>query len=178
MCSVSQTDAPGARRTGFSLGSNCEDRLAFLVKTCDRLAQLFGDLRLSRVYETEPVNCPPGSPSFLNACVEVAATMPPQEILHHCQEIEKALGRVRTGVYGEARTCDIDLIYSGDLQIDTPRLTLPHPHAAQRRFVLQPLCDIDPSLVLPGQTSTVQELLNRLPESPAVTPLDLSCHDH
>ncbi len=173
MCSVLQTDAGGIRRTGFSLGSNSGDRLAFLERACDHLARLFGDLRLSQVYETEPVDCPPGSPAFLNACAEVATDMPPVEILRHCAEIEKALGRARTGVAGEARTCDIDLIYSGDLCMETPRLTLPHPRATQRRFVLQPLCDIDPALILPGQTATVQELLSRLPESPAVTPFDL-----
>ena len=173
MCSASKTDACDARRTGFSLGSNSGNRLAFLERACDHLAQIFGDLRLSQVYETEPVNCPPGSPAFLNACVEVATTMPPQEVLYRCQEIEKALGRVRTGVYGEARTCDIDLIYSGDLQVDTSQLTLPHPRATQRRFVLQPLCDIDPALILPGQTATVQELLARLPELPSVTLFDL-----
>ncbi len=173
MCSASKTDACDARRTGFSLGSNSGNRLAILERACDHLTQIFGDLRLSQVYETEPVNCPPGSPAFLNACVEVATTMPPQEILYRCQEIEKALGRIRTGVYGEARTCDIDLIYSGDLQVDTSQLTLPHPRATQRRFVLQPLCDIDPALILPGQTATVQELLARLPELPSVTLFDL-----
>ena len=99
--------------------------------------------------------------------------MPPEEILRCCREIEEALGRVRSGIYGEARTCDIDLIYSGDLQVNSPRLTLPHPRATQRRFVLQPLCDIDPELVLPGQPSTVQELLARLPELPSVTLFDL-----
>ncbi len=174
MCSVSQTDSSCcARRTGFSLGSNSGDRLAFLEGACDRLAERFGNLRLSQVYETEPVDCPPDSPSFLNACVEAATTMPPEEILRCCREIEEALGRVRSGIYGEARTCDIDLIYSGDLQVNSPRLTLPHPRATQRRFVLQPLCDIDPELVLPGQPSTVQELLARLPELPSVTLFDL-----
>ncbi len=173
MCSVSQIDSATARRTGFSLGSNSGDRLALLERACDGLAQLFGHLRLSQVYETEPVECPPGSPFFLNACVEVTTKIPPEEILRSCQEIERELGRERTGVCGEVRTCDIDLLYSGELQMQTPQLTLPHPRAALRRFVLQPLCDIDPSLVLPGETATVQQLLARLPESPAVTLFNL-----
>lgn len=172
MCSVLQTDAP-LQRVGFSLGSNSGDRLALLEAACDGLYREFGDLRLSQVYETEPVGCPPGSPAFLNACVEVHSALPPEEILQRCQMIEQELGRHRSGVYGEARTCDIDLLYCGDMQLHTPTLTLPHPRAHLRRFVLQPLCDIDPLLTLPGCRESVAQLLARLPENPRVTPFDL-----
>ena len=171
MCSASQTDAP--LRVGLALGSNAGDRLATLEAACDLLSERFGHLRLSQVYETEPVDCPPGSPAFLNACVEVLTALPPAEVLQHCLHIEQELGRVRTGLYGEARTCDIDLIYYGELTLHTPSLTLPHPRAHLRRFVLQPLCDIDPLLILPGQRETVAQLLAHLPESPAVSPFDL-----
>ena len=172
MCSALQTDTP-ARRVGLSLGSNSGDRLALLESCCDLLSAVFGDLRLSQVYETEPVNCPPGSPAFLNACVEVYTDLPAEEILAHCQRIEHELGRTRSGTYGEARTCDIDLLYCGTEQRHTPQLTLPHPRAHLRRFVLQPLCDIDPGLVLPGCQQTVAALLARLPEHPAAHPFDL-----
>ena len=161
------------RRVGFSLGSNLGDRLATLERACDHLADLFGALRLSQVYETEPVGCPPGSPAYLNACVEVETAMPAQEILQLCLEIEKALGRTRSGTYGEARTCDIDLLYCGAETFSTPQLTLPHPRAHKRAFVLRPLCDIDPALVLPGQSRTVAELLAALPPAPAVKPFPL-----
>lgn len=151
------------RRVGFSLGANLGDRLATLESACDHLADVFGALRLSQVYETEPVGCPPGSPAYLNACVEVETDMPAPEILQLCMDIEKALGRTRNGVYGEARTCDIDLLYCGGETYGTAELTLPHPRAHERAFVLRPLCDIDPALKLPGQEKTVAELLAALP---------------
>lgn len=158
---------------GFSLGSNAGDRLAMLESACDYLSDVFGALRLSQVYETEPVGCPPGSPNYLNACVVVHSNMQPEEILKLCLDIEKALGRERSGVYGEPRCCDIDLLFCGDRVMDTPDLTLPHPRAHQRAFVLRPLCDIDPGIILPGQADTVQTLLDKLPDSPAVTPFNL-----
>ena len=173
MCSASQTDAGAPRRVAFSLGSNCGDRLKILEQACDSLCALFGDLRLSQVYETEPVDCPPGSPPFLNACVEVFTAMPPEEIMAHCLHIESELGRKRGKVRGEARTCDIDFLYYGEMRINSPALILPHPRAHLRRFVLQPLCDIDPSLVLPGQTETVAQLLDRLPDEPQVRPFNI-----
>ena len=161
-------------RVGFSLGANTGDRLASLEAVCDHLSDVFGPLRLSQVYETEPVGCPEGSPFYLNACVEVNTDMPPQDILKLCMDIEKALGRERSGVYGEPRPCDIDLLYCGDTVLDTPELTLPHPRAHLREFVLRPLCDIDPHLILPGQTDTVQRLLEALPAGgPSVEPFNL-----
>lgn len=153
----------------FSLGSNLGDRLAMLENACDYLADVFGGLRLSQVYETEPVGCPPGSPSYLNACVAVESDMPAEDILQLCLRIETELGRTRSGEYGEARTCDIDLICCGSETSQTTALTLPHPRAHQREFVLRPLCDIDPQLILPGQTQTVEQLLAALPAGPAVT---------
>lgn len=161
------------QRVGLSLGSNSGDRLALLEQACDELSALFGDLRLSRVYETEPVGCPAGSPAFLNACVELYTALPPQELLEHCQQIESKLGRSRSGVYGEPRSCDIDILYYGESRLNTAELCLPHPRAHLRRFVLAPLCDIDPTLTLPGQSRSVAELLAALPEEPAVQPFDL-----
>ena len=158
----------------LSLGSNTGDRLATLESACDGLAEAFGGLRLSQLYETEPVGCPPGSPLFLNACVAVSTKHTPQQVLEICQNIEQALGRKRTGEYGAPRTCDIDVICYDDTVLSTPELTLPHPRAHVREFVLRPLCDIDPQLRLPGQALTVSELLATLPaERPTVTPFDL-----
>ena len=162
-----------AQRVIFSLGSNVGDRLAILESACDYLAEIFGGLRLSQVYETEPVGCPAGSPSYLNACVEVSTDMPAEDVLQHCMRIEQELGRTRNGVYGAPRTCDIDVILYGELQQNTPALTLPHPRAHEREFVLRPLCDIDPQLVLPGQTLSVSDMLAALPAGPAVHAFDL-----
>ena len=167
-------DAPASmRRCVFSLGSNQGDRLAMLESACDYLADLFGNLQLSQVYETEPVGCPEGSPSYLNACVAVETDMPAEEILQLCLRIEAELGRTRSGVYGEPRPCDIDLICCGTETRQTPELTLPHPRAHMREFVLRPLCDLDPLLKLPGQDSTVAQLLAELPAGPAVIPYPL-----
>jgi 2-amino-4-hydroxy-6-hydroxymethyldihydropteridine diphosphokinase len=162
--------APASMRSCvFSLGANLGDRLATLENVCDYLADVFGGLRLSQVYETEPVGCPEGSPSYLNACVEVETDMPAEKILTLCMRIEQELGRVRSGVYGEPRVCDIDLICCGNETVCTPELTLPHPRAHEREFVLRPLCDLDARRILPGQTRTVAQLLEALPAGPAVT---------
>lgn len=168
-----QGSSNGIRRVGFSLGSNLGDRLVTLESVCDYLSDLFGALRLSQVYETEPIGCPEGSPAYLNACVEVETDMPAEEILRVCQQIEQELGRSRSGVYGEARTCDIDILYCGDETSATEKLALPHPRAHQRAFVLRPLADIDPMLILPGQSITVSQLLEQLPDSPSVIPFPL-----
>ncbi len=154
------------RRVGFSLGSNVGDRLAYLEKACDALFETFGNLRVSRVYETEPVGCPPGSPLYLNACVEAYTKLPPEEILSVVQKIEAMLGRQRlSGVYGEPRTCDIDILYVGEEVVNTRELTLPHPRACSRAFVLQPLCDIDPHMKLPGEEKNVHTLLQSIDKS-------------
>lgn len=162
------------QKVGIALGSNLGDRLATLEHACDFLAEEFGNLRLSQLYETEPVGCPEGSPFYLNACVEVSTDKSPLEVLHICQKIEAELGRIRTGEYGSPRTCDLDIIYHGESVMNTPELILPHPRAHTREFVLRPLCDIDPQLSLPGQQLTVSELLSTLPDNrPQVTPFDL-----
>lgn len=164
---------PELQRVIFSLGSNVGDRLATLESACDYLADVFGGLHLSQLYETEPVGCPAGSPPYLNACVEVSTAMPPQEVLELCMRIEKELGRERNGTYGAPRTCDIDLIMHGDTQLQSPTLTLTHPRAHLREFVLRPLCDIDPHLTLPGHSLSVSAMLAALPAGPAVQAFEL-----
>ncbi len=161
------------KRVGLSLGSNLGDRLATLESACDALAEAFGSLRLSQVYETAPIGCPEGSPAYLNACVEIATELPPDALLRVAQGIENALGRERSGIYGEPRTCDIDIIYYDTETVSTPMLTIPHPRAHERAFVLRPLCDIDPELRLPGQAATVAELLAALPDDGGVSPFPL-----
>ncbi len=168
-----QASTNGIRRVGFSIGSNMGDRLVTLESVCDYLSDLFGALRLSQLYETEPIGCPEGSPPYLNACIEVETDMPATEILRNCLQIEQELGRTRSGIYGEPRTCDIDLLYCGDEQMETGELTLPHPRAHVRAFVLQPLCDIDPMLILPGQHLNVRQLLDNLDCNYTITPFPL-----
>ncbi len=173
MCSSCTSKAQ--QRVILALGANLGKPLEQLELACDLLAGKYGDLRLSQLYETSPVNCPEGSPNYLNACVEIQTSQSPQELLRHCQEIERKLGRQRTGIYGEARSCDIDIINYGEILLTSDELTLPHPRAHERAFVLQPLCDIDPQLILAGQEQTAIELLQSLPNTPEnlIRPFDL-----
>jgi 2-amino-4-hydroxy-6-hydroxymethyldihydropteridine diphosphokinase len=99
---------------------------------------------LSSMYLSDPKDCPPGSPIYCNAVVAILprAEETPLSLLHKLQAIEQQHGRVRTGVINEARTLDLDLLSFADAVLQTPELTLPHPRAHERRFVLQPWLEI------------------------------------
>jgi 2-amino-4-hydroxy-6-hydroxymethyldihydropteridine diphosphokinase len=122
-------------------------------------------IKCSSIWETTPVDCPPGSPNFLNA---VVAFIPqkgetPESLLKKMQDLEKVIGRKPKKVLNEPRPLDLDLIAFGNEIRNTPELILPHPRAHLRRFVLQPLSEILPELILPGQTKIVAQLLAELP---------------
>lgn len=154
--------------TGIALGSNLGDRLENLRQAVQLLMQRVPGTRLtgvSSVYETEPVDCPPGSPGFLNAVIEVHTPLAPLELLTVTQAIEATLGRPNLHAHHAPRTVDLDLLYAGDSPLALPQLTLPHPRLAQRRFVLQPLAEFRPDLILPGQALPVATLLQHLPET-------------
>ena len=154
----------------LSLGSNIEPRNAFIEKALQALSALPGTyhLRCSSIYETEPVGVPETEREciFLNAVVVLETSLPPHIFSTTIHAIEERLGRTRTGVYGVARTIDIDIIAFGDMILNTPELILPHPCAHHRVFVLQPLAELLPSYVLPGQQQTVTQLLKTLESSP------------
>ncbi len=99
---------------------------------------------ISGIYESEPKDCPPGSPLYLNAVVALLplAGEEPLSFLHKLQHIENVYGRIRTGLVNEARTLDLDLLAFGDAVSNTTELTIPHPRAHERRFVLQPWMEI------------------------------------
>ncbi|TAL06391.1 MAG: 2-amino-4-hydroxy-6-hydroxymethyldihydropteridine diphosphokinase, partial [Verrucomicrobia bacterium] len=131
--------------------------------------------RKSSLHETAPIECPPGSPNFVNA---VVGFMPreketPESLLAKLREVEKEFGRQPKKVLNEARPLDLDLIAFGNETRATPELTLPHPRAHLRRFVLEPLSEIAPDLVLPGQTKSVSELLHDLQSTDRIRRLDL-----
>ena len=153
--------------SAFSLGSNLGDRLENLTLARGKCAALPQTrvVAVSSVYETEPVGAPPGSPFFLNAVLLLETRLAPLELLHAAQSIENELGRVRS-IPNAPRTLDMDLLFVGDLLLDTPELTLPHPRAHLRRFVLAPLAELLPDFVLPNQTRTVAQLLAKLPPIP------------
>jgi 2-amino-4-hydroxy-6-hydroxymethyldihydropteridine diphosphokinase len=155
-------------RTAVALGSNIGDRLETLGaarKAILDLANVKAPIVSSAVYETEPVGCEPGAGKFLNAVVEFEYRYEPARLLEQLIEIEEALGRKRDHRPNVSRTIDIDLLYCGDQRIDDERLQLPHPRLYLREFVLQPLADIRPDLILPGQKKTVRELLAEVEQS-------------
>jgi 2-amino-4-hydroxy-6-hydroxymethyldihydropteridine diphosphokinase len=119
----------------------------------------------SAIYETDPVDCEPEADKFLNAVVEFDYKNDPASLLKQLTQIEEGLGRRRDHKKNVSRTMDIDLLYCGDRRINNKSLQLPHPRMHLRKFVLEPLADIRPTLILPGQTKTVRELLVELEES-------------
>jgi 2-amino-4-hydroxy-6-hydroxymethyldihydropteridine diphosphokinase len=121
--------------------------------------------KVSSFYETDPVGGPPGQGKFLNAAAALDTTLDPLRLLGVLEQIETRFGRVRTVRWGP-RTLDLDLLLYGDWIIDTPRLVVPHPRMATRRFVLEPLVEIAPEAVDPITKRTVSEILANLGRPP------------
>jgi 2-amino-4-hydroxy-6-hydroxymethyldihydropteridine diphosphokinase len=152
-------------RTAVALGSNLGDRLENLRaarRQIPNLTDALPPVLSSPIYETDPVDCEPGAPKFLNAVVEFGYNGDPLWLLKKLESIEESLGRPREHARNISRKIDIDLLYVGDTRINDQELELPHPRMHLRKFVLQPLADIRPELILPGQTKTVRELLAQL----------------
>jgi len=148
-----------------ALGSNLGDSPSIIRQAFERLQALTDEpLLKSSFWETAPVDCPPGSPPFVNAMAGLTprAGETPETLLDKLQALEKESGRRPKKVLNEPRPLDLDLIAFGNMTRNTPRLVLPHPRAHERRFVLEPLSEIAPDFILPGQTSTVRELLREL----------------
>jgi 2-amino-4-hydroxy-6-hydroxymethyldihydropteridine diphosphokinase len=156
-------------RTAVALGSNIEDRLHHLRTARDHLRTLHNDqapFLASRIYETAPVDCPPGSPAFLNAAIALSTDLPPLDLLAALQHIEQTLGRPRDHAHHAPRTIDLDILFCDNLAFTLPELTIPHPRLAERAFVLAPLADIEPDRILPGHHLTVRQLLATLATTP------------
>lgn len=152
-------------RAGIALGSNLGPRLANLQAALEllrRIARPAAEVLQAPIYQTAPVQCPDGAPDFYNTVVEISYDGTPAELLTHIQAIESALGRDRSAGRNAPRVIDLDLLYCGDAQHDADGLVIPHPRLTQRRFVLQPLADIRPELVLPGDHLTIAARLAKL----------------
>ena len=155
-------------RTAVALGSNLGDRLKNLRVARKEIFQLAGvtpPILASAIYETDPVDCEPGAPKFLNAVIEFGYDGDPLQLLKKLRRIEDALGRPSEHARNISRKIDIDLLYLGETEINREELQLPHPQVHLRKFVLQPLADIRPELILPRQAKTVRELLAQLDDS-------------
>ena len=146
------------RRAVIAMGSNLGDRLDNLQGGLDALFDAPGlaFVAVSPVFETAPVGGPE-QPAYLNAVLIAETTLPARAVLDRCHSVEAAFGRIRSEVWGP-RTLDLDLILYGDEVSDDPELTLPHPRAHERAFVLAPWHAADPSARLPGRGS-VADLL-------------------
>jgi 2-amino-4-hydroxy-6-hydroxymethyldihydropteridine diphosphokinase len=157
-----------------ALGSNLGDSRQVILDAMARL-QHFSDQPIlkSSLWQTMPVNCPPNSPLFVNAVVGFAPQKneAPESLLQKLHALEKEFGRTPKMVLNEPRPLDLDLIAFGTETRNSSGLILPHPRAHFRRFVLQPLSEIAPDLILPGQSQTVSQLLAGLLETETVTRL-------
>ncbi len=156
----------------IALGSNLGDSAKILRDAMARL-QSFSDepILKSSLWQTTPVDCPPGSPKFVNAVVGLVPQNgeTPESLLKKLRELEKEYGRQPKKILNEPRPLDLDLIaFVGETR-NSPKLVLPHPRAHLRRFVLQPLGEIAPEMILPGQSKTVVQLLAKLPADETVT---------
>lgn len=137
-------------RAYVALGANLGPREITLLRAVDLLAETEGvEVRaVSQLRETEPVGVVE-QPLFLNGAVALDTSLSPRELLERLLEIERGLGRVRDVRWGP-RVVDLDLLVYGDLQVDEPGLRVPHPRLHERRFVLEPLAELDPDLEIPG----------------------------
>lgn len=149
-----------------ALGSNLGDSAGLIRWAMDRLEpRSAAPLRRSSLWTSTPVDCPPGSPIFVNA-VAILAPRPgetPESLLSVLQGLEVEAGRRPKSVHNESRPLDLDLIAWGDEVRDTARLVLPHPRALSRRFVLQPLAELEPGFRLRGSDLPVSAVLGGLP---------------
>ncbi len=158
-------------RAGIALGANLGDRLANLRAGRDAVLRLAGvslPVRCSRIYETEPVGSGAGAGAYLNAVIEVEFDGQPIALLDGLQAIEAAMGRPSKRPRNAPRMLDLDILYVGNLSLSNDEIVIPHPRLHQRRFVLQPLHDIHPELLLPGQMRTITELFAALTDPAAV----------
>ncbi|MDL2075310.1 2-amino-4-hydroxy-6-hydroxymethyldihydropteridine diphosphokinase [Streptomyces sp. GXMU-J15] len=171
---AADTTLHNPQRAVISLGSNLGNRLETLQGAVDALEDTPG-LRIkavSPVYETEPWGVEPGSqPSYFNAVVILKTTLPPSSLLERAHAVEEAFHRVRDERWGP-RTLDVDIVAYADVVSDDPTLTLPHPRAHERAFVLAPWHDVDPGARLPGR-GAVADLLDAVPREGVVPRGDL-----
>jgi 2-amino-4-hydroxy-6-hydroxymethyldihydropteridine diphosphokinase len=160
----------------ISLGANLGDAVGTINAALLRLETFSaGPILKSSLWRTSPVDCPPDSPTFINAAAGmfVADNETPESLLAKLQALEKEFGRGTKKIINEARPLDLDLIAFGGETRHSAGLVLPHPRAHIRRFVLQPLSEIAPDLVLPGQILSVRELLKTLPQDTSICRVEL-----
>ena len=169
---MSETSHRASSWALIALGSNLGDSARVMRAAMDELDRFAATpCRRSSLWKSSPVDCPPGSPFFVNGAVafEPAADETPESLLTKLQAMEKKFGRRRKKLLNEPRPLDLDLIAFGSEIRASRRLILPHPRAHLRRFVLAPLKEIAPEFVLQGQTKTIRRLLSELKTDEVIT---------
>jgi 2-amino-4-hydroxy-6-hydroxymethyldihydropteridine diphosphokinase len=152
----------GGEEVFFSCGSNLGERFEYMNAMVESLAQLLQQpLRCSRLMETQPVGVSQSQPWYLNCIYSGRYHGEPQELLKCCLAIETTLGRERTG-YRAARTADIDILLFGDLILRTPELVVPHPGILERKYCLQGLLELAPTMIIPGSGITVEQHFDQM----------------
>lgn len=152
-------------RVYIALGSNLGNARRNIEVALLRLQELSDEpLVRSSLWKSTPVDCPPGSAEFINATAALTPRegVSPESLLQRLQQLEKESGRIPKRILNEARPLDLDIIAFGNEVRNSPELIIPHPRAHLRRFVLAPLAEIAPDLILPGQKKSVRELLEAL----------------
>lgn len=144
----------------IAIGSNLGDRHAHLAWAVDQLTKVLQELRCSSFIETAPVDVPEPQPPYLNGAVVGETDLPAETLLTYLLDLEKQRGRQRLSPRAP-RTLDLDLILYGDLVMDEPGLTIPHPRFRERRFVLDPLSEIAPHWKDPETGKTIVELAGK-----------------
>ncbi|MEU5138280.1 2-amino-4-hydroxy-6-hydroxymethyldihydropteridine diphosphokinase [Streptomyces sp. NPDC021139] len=171
---AADTTLSNPKRAVIALGANLGNRLETLQGAIDALEDTPG-VRVkgvSAVYETEPWGVAPDSqPSYFNAVVIVKTTLPPSSLLERAHAVEEAFHRVRDERWGP-RTLDVDIVAYAEVVSDDLQLTLPHPRAHERAFVLAPWLDVDPEATLPGR-GRVADLLAAVPRDGIAPRADL-----
>ena len=145
-------------RAFLAIGSNVGDRWAHLRRAVAAIPDVTST---SAVYETAPVGGPAGQEPFLNAVLKLDTDLSPRQLLEVCRRLEEAAGRVREQRFGP-RSLDVDVLMVGDLLVDEPDLTVPHPRMWERSFVLVPLADVAPDLVAEPPVDPSVRLAGRL----------------
>lgn len=152
----------------IGIGGNLGERRQTLAQGIALLAEAAGQgagLEVASLYETAPVDCAPGTPSFYNSVLTLHWSGPASDLHARLQAIEQAMGRPAQRERNSPRPLDLDLLFAGHLQSDDPQLILPHPRLHLRRFVLEPLAELCPEWELPGLGRCVQQCLAALSPS-------------
>ena len=161
---------------GFSLGSNLYNRKRLLMQAKNLLlsAPRTRFVDQSPIYETTPVDVEPEyqEMAYLNSVLIVESELPLESWLSYIGKVEHNLGRERTEDRNAPRPIDVDIIYADDQIVDSDGLEVPHPRWSERRFVVQPLCDVRPELVLPEVHQSVSCILRSLPQDEGLSVFD------